>query len=434
MECIEYHDTHCVNYSTESNHSYCFDEEIQNNSNNEIYNNNNVNDNFTITKPLIIEVSKNQIQDNINTENKALNSTCLDKQTYSINSKVIDITCVCKNEGSPEPNLNNVNEITPINNNTQQQQPPITNSVNNNNDNGSNNIRPSENEEQPISKIFNFKNNKTFHSTHIKAPSVVVKKLPNIDNKRISKVPLIKNILYNRIINQQQNQVHLFHHKIFDNNYNSLLSVENIHKNRAISALTKGVSSKRTTSACSITARDKSNDNKKNNNPHHQLNRIKSATMLLLKDNLSIILNEIKQKPNMNINNHNHILQDQEYQRRNSMKSNLYFNLANFTKMKNVWNVHTLNTNKLKYHKKEYKKRIFGLDNNNNNGKQKDIKENKYVLRKSKSISICREMSVDCKERENMKKDFESQRECINNKREENVNKIKKVSKRKKIC
>lgn len=422
MECIEYHDTHCVNYSTESNHSYCFDEENQNNNSNEVYDNDNANDNFIITKTLDIEVSKNQTQDNINTLNKTLNNNCLEKQSYSINSKVIDITCIHNDEDHPEPNHNNVHE-------------EILNK--NNNDNSSNNVCLNENEKFPISKILNLPKNKPIQPTHNKSSSIVVKKLPNININRISKVPLTKHILYNKIINQQQNPFNLFHHKVFDNNYNSPLSIENISKNRATSALTK--SSKRTTSACSITARDKSNDNKRNNNNthHHQLNRIKSATMLLLKDNSALLINEIKQKPNMNINNNNnHIQQEQEYQRYGGMKSNLYFNLANFTKMKNVWNVHTLNTNnKLTFQKKEYKKIIFGLDNNNNNnGKNKDVKGNKYVLRKSKSISECKEMSVNCKEKENMKKDNEPQSECVNNKREENVNKNKKVLKKKKMC
>lgn len=419
MECIEYHDTHCVNYSTESNHSYCFDEENQNNKSNEVYNNNNVNDNFTITKTLDIEVSKNQTQNNTNTKTKTLNNTCLEKQSYSINSKVIDITCICNDEGTLKTNHNNnVHEV-------------ISNKYNN--DNNTNNVLANENEKFPISRILHLPKNKPIQPFHNNSSSIVVKKLPNININRISKVPLTKNILYNKIINQQQNPFHLFHHKVFDNNYSSPLSIENIPKNRATSALTKG--SKRSTSACSITARDKSTDNKKNNSNthHHQLNRIKSATVLLLKDNSSLVLNEIKQKPNTNINNNNHIQQEEEYQRRNSMKSNLYFNLANFTKMKNVWNVHTLNTNnKLKFQKKEYKKIIFGLDNNN--GKSKVIKGNKYILRKSKSISDCKEMSVDCKEKENMQKDNGPQSECVNNKREENVNKMKKVSKKKKLC
>ena len=166
MECIEYHDTHCVNYSTESNHSYCFDEENQNNKSNEVYNNNNVNDNFTITKTLDIEVSKNQTQNNTNTKTKTLNNTCLEKQSYSINSKVIDITCICNDEGTLKTNHNNnVHEV-------------ISNKYNN--DNNTNNVLANENEKFPISRILHLPKNKPIQPSHNNSSSIVVKKLPNI--------------------------------------------------------------------------------------------------------------------------------------------------------------------------------------------------------------------------------------------------------------
>lgn len=432
MECIEYHDTHCVNYSTESNHSYCFDEEIQDNKSNEAYTNtnNNVNSNFTISKPLVIEVSKalaNLTKGNTSTQSKAPPKSSnfrLEKLNYSINSKVIDIACICKDEVLPETNTNNVDDTILTNTNTQQQQ-PTTNSMTNNNDSNSNNKRPIGNEEHPISRILNLKQNKTIYSAHSsKLSSIVVKKLPKLNNKRFSKAPLIKNVLYNKILNKQQNPLHLLHHKVFDNDYHTLLSVETIRKNRPTSALSKGVS-KRTTSVFSITARDRPHDVK---NMPHQFNRTKSATVLPLKDNSSAKLKEIRHQPSKNSNNSD-MLREQEYLRRKSTKSHLYFNLVDFTKMKNVWNVHTLNTNKVKEkeHAKEYKKIIFGLDNNNNNsnGKKTDAQGNKYVLRKSKSISICRETSVGCKEKDSMTKNIEPQRECGSNKREENKNKAK---------